>query len=69
MGNCLFKQGFRRSLPVKILFHGFSDSASTTWTRKVKHAYLREGSYNVFSVDWRPLARSPWYSTAVNNAA
>lgn len=59
---------FDPARPVKLLFHGFSDAASTSWTRAVKRAYLKEGDYNVFSVDWRALARSPWYSTAAKNA-
>jgi hypothetical protein len=53
---------------VKILFHGFSDSASTTWTRLLKDKYLDKGNYNIFSIDWEMLAMSPWYSTAVKNA-
>ena len=53
---------------MKILFHGFSDKSSTLWTNLVKNKYLSAGDYNVFSVDWEKLARSPWYSTAAKNA-
>ena len=53
---------------MKILFHGFSDKSSTLWTNLVKNKYLLAGDYNVFSVDWEKLARSPWYSTAAKNA-
>ena len=57
-----------REWPVKILFHGFSDKSSTLWTNLVKNKYLQSGDYNIFSVDWEKLARSPWYSTAAKNA-
>jgi len=66
--EALNKTHFNSSHPVKILFHGFSDKASTRWTRAVSNAYMRSGDYNVFSVDWESLAQSPWYTTAAKNA-
>lgn len=40
-----------------------------SWPKLATLPALQEGDYNVFSVDWRPLARSPWYSSAASNAA
>ncbi|XP_059095496.1 pancreatic triacylglycerol lipase-like [Tigriopus californicus] len=58
---------FNRSWPVKIFVHGFSDTASTQWTRLLKDAYLRFGDYNIFSIDWTILAMTPWYSVVAQN--
>ncbi len=38
---------------------------------RIKHFkknYLDMGDYNIISVDWGPLAESPWYTTAAKNA-
>jgi hypothetical protein len=40
----------------------------TTWIKTLKKNYLDTGNYNVVSVDWGPLAESPWYTTAAKNA-
>eukprot|EP00095_Tigriopus_kingsejongensis_P001446 maker-scaffold207_size258870-snap-gene-0.10 protein:Tk01446 transcript:maker-scaffold207_size258870-snap-gene-0.10-mRNA-1 annotation:"pancreatic lipase-related protein 2-like" len=58
---------FNSSWPIKVFVHGFSDTASTTWTRRVRDAYLKNGEHNIFSIDWTTLAISPWYSVVTHN--
>ena len=59
---------FFRSHPTKILIHGFSDHGVTSWIKKFRKSYLDVGDFNIISVDWGPLAESPWYTTAAKNA-
>jgi len=59
--------GYNSSWPVKLLIHGFGDSGITSWTDRVRRAYMTTGSYNVISVDWEEMASQPWYSSAVKN--
>merc|ERR1712018_178475 len=60
--------GFDRSKETKILIHGFSDQGLTGWVKNFKKFYLDRGDYNIISVDWGLLAKSPWYTTAAKNS-
>merc|ERR1711962_610782 len=59
---------YNRSNPTKILIHGFSDKGLTSWVKTFKKKYLERYDTNVISVDWEPLARSPWYTSAAKNS-
>ncbi|XP_045606824.1 pancreatic triacylglycerol lipase-like [Procambarus clarkii] len=53
--------------PTVVLIHGFSSSGDSGWPVDAKTELLKQGSYNVISVDWGKLAAAPWYLTAVAN--
>ena len=59
---------YNRSNPTKILIHGFSDNGLTTFVKTLKKHYLEKSDVNVISVDWKDLAKSPWYTTAAKNS-
>lgn len=59
--------GFKSKYPVKVMIHGFSDRAITSWTDRLRKDYFATGNYNIFTVDWQKLAESPWYNTASKN--
>jgi len=59
---------YNRSNPTKVLIHGFSDKGLTSWVKTFKKKYLERYDANVISVDWEPLARSPWYTSAAKNS-
>jgi len=63
----LNKAGFNPSYPVKVMIHGFSDRAITSWTDRLRKDYFSTDDYNIFTVDWQKLAESPWYNTASKN--
>jgi len=65
--SSLYAAGFNSSWPIKLLIHGFGDSGITSWTDRVRKAYMMTGSYNVISLDWEEMASQPWYSSAVKN--
>ena len=59
---------YNRSKPTKVLIHGFSDNGLTTFVKTMKKRYLEKSDVNVISVDWKDLAKSPWYTTAAKNS-
>ncbi len=59
---------YNRNKPTKILIHGFSDHGLTSWVKKFKKKYLDLDDMNVISVEWKELARSPWYTSAAKNS-
>ncbi len=59
---------FIRRHPVKMFFHGFSDTPRTGWIRAVKASYFKVGNFNMFSVDWTSMVIPPWYSIAAANS-
>lgn len=63
----LRKAGFIAEYPVKLMIHGFSDRAITSWTDRLRKAYFATDNYNIFTVNWQKLAESPWYNTASKN--
>ncbi|XP_046389279.1 phospholipase A1 member A-like [Ischnura elegans] len=63
-GEALREAGFDPSQPVKVLIHGYTGSRNYDPNPQVRPAYLNAGDYNVFSVDWSPLAKEPCYLSA-----
>jgi len=64
----ILASNFDANLPTKVLVHGFGDSGTTSWVIGVKNEFLKQGDYNVISVDWERLAGpSPWYGIAAAN--
>lgn len=43
------------TLPLKVLIHGYMNSAANNWMQDVKNAYVKKYC-NVILVDWSPLA-------------
>ncbi|XP_076760916.1 phospholipase A1 [Xylocopa sonorina] len=50
-----------------LLIHGYAGGDDTLPISVLRDAYLRNGSYNVFLVDWGALCASPCYPAAVSN--
>ncbi|XP_072744224.1 phospholipase A1 [Anoplolepis gracilipes] len=50
-----------------ILIHGYAGGDDTLPIAILRDAYLRNGSYNVFLVDWGALSARPCYPAAVTN--
>ncbi|XP_071057694.1 phospholipase A1 1 isoform X2 [Onthophagus taurus] len=50
-----------------IIIHGFNGTESKTPMTIIRDAYLQRGDYNVFMVDWLPLARFPCYISSLSN--
>ncbi|XP_046417340.1 pancreatic triacylglycerol lipase isoform X2 [Neodiprion pinetum] len=59
--EALNKSGFSPSRPTKFITHGWKSSAFSAGFRDMKDAWLAQGEYNVFLVDWEPLAASTFY--------
>jgi pancreatic lipase-related protein 2 len=56
--------------PVKknvIIIHGFNGTEAKTPMTILRNAYLSRTDYNIFTVDWKPLARFPCYLSALSN--
>lgn len=51
---------------VKIIIHGWLESASRQWIQNMTQEYLRKGRYNVIQVDYSKPA-SERYGFAINN--
>lgn len=50
-----------------ILIHGYAGGDGIFPGVMLRNAYVNNGSYNVFVVDWGPLAKTPCYPAAVHN--
>ncbi|KAJ9580490.1 hypothetical protein L9F63_024333, partial [Diploptera punctata] len=50
-----------------ILIHGYGGKDGSFPMVVLRDAYLRNGSYNVFVVDWGLLSRPPCYASSVHN--
>ncbi|XP_015595731.1 phospholipase A1 member A-like [Cephus cinctus] len=50
-----------------ILIHGYAGGDDTLPISVLRDAYIRNGSYNVFMVDWGALCAAPCYPAAVAN--
>ncbi|KAI5750754.1 hypothetical protein M8J77_001006 [Diaphorina citri] len=59
---------FKPSRRTKILVHGFGDNSDESLMFPLlRDAYLEKDDYNIFTVDWSPLAKVPWYNSAARN--
>lgn len=53
--------------PTKFIITGFAESSDTVfWVNDLKNAFLEQGDYNVYIIDWLPYNQPP-YSSAVEN--
>ncbi|XP_069687339.1 phospholipase A1-like [Periplaneta americana] len=50
-----------------VLIHGYGGMDGSFPMVVLRDAYLKNGSYNVFVVDWGPLCKPPCYASAVHN--
>ncbi|CAH1407090.1 unnamed protein product [Nezara viridula] len=50
-----------------VLVHGYAGISDELPMGVLRDAYLRNGSFNVYTVDWSPLSRVPCYAAAVHN--
>ncbi|XP_033606659.1 phospholipase A1 VesT1.02 [Cryptotermes secundus] len=50
-----------------VLIHGYGGKDGSFPMVILRDAYLSNGTYNVFTVDWGPLCRPPCYAAAVHN--
>ncbi|XP_033225039.1 inactive pancreatic lipase-related protein 1-like [Belonocnema kinseyi] len=58
---------FSPSKKTKFITHGWKSSALSTSQVDMKNAYLEHGDFNVFLVDWQPLAASTFYLGPMRN--
>ncbi|RZF36008.1 hypothetical protein LSTR_LSTR005824 [Laodelphax striatellus] len=66
-GGWLHSSAYDPTLDSVVLVHGYAGLSDTLPVGVLRDAYLRNGSYNVFAVDWGALARIPCYGAAVHN--
>ncbi|VVC36078.1 Lipase/vitellogenin,Alpha/Beta hydrolase fold [Cinara cedri] len=66
--NWLHSSGWDHSLPTVLIVHGYGGIEQDYLPGNVlKDAYLNDGKYNVFAVDWSRLSAIPCYAAAVHN--
>lgn len=53
--------------PIIILLHGYTGHRDFSPNAEIRPAYLRDGEYNIISVDYQPLVPEPCYLQAVQN--
>ncbi|CAH1738486.1 unnamed protein product [Aphis gossypii] len=64
----LHSSGWDRSLHTVLIVHGYGGTAQDYLPGAVlRDAYLNNGKYNVFMVDWSKLSMIPCYTAAVHN--
>lgn len=61
------KQGFNKSLPTKVLIHGFGSDCSYIWIYEMRSALMAVEEVNVICVDWANGATLPNYVKASAN--
>ncbi|KAH0809912.1 hypothetical protein GEV33_012880 [Tenebrio molitor] len=61
------KQGFNKSLPTKVLIHGFGSDCSHIWIYEMRSALMAVEEVNVICVDWENGAILPNYVKATAN--
>ncbi|XP_054262639.1 pancreatic triacylglycerol lipase-like [Macrosteles quadrilineatus] len=67
--STLKESGFNPEMEVKIIIHGFANSASSKFSTLLKNAYLKyKKVVNVIVVDWSDYCKPPFYSSAVDSA-
>ncbi|XP_055596131.1 lipase member H-like [Uranotaenia lowii] len=57
----LARSFYNRSLPVRIVIHGWMNNYTSLAIRGVKEAYLSRGEYNVIGVDWNKGASEVYF--------
>ncbi|XP_026315750.1 pancreatic triacylglycerol lipase-like [Hyposmocoma kahamanoa] len=58
---------FVKDAPIKIIIHGYTKDKDSIPNTLLRPAYMECCDYNLISVDYGPLARSPCYIQAVDN--
>ncbi|KAJ8917779.1 hypothetical protein NQ315_010685, partial [Exocentrus adspersus] len=61
------KQGFNKSLPTKVLIHGFGSDCSYIWVYEIRSALMAVEEVNIVCVDWSNGAALPNYVKASAN--
>ncbi|XP_026480171.1 uncharacterized protein LOC113386617 [Ctenocephalides felis] len=61
------KSNFDPKLPTKVIIHGYNSDMYLGPLIDMRAEYLQRDRYNIFALDWSPLAPSPCYPTAVHN--
>ncbi|RZC36887.1 Lipase and/or Abhydrolase 6 domain containing protein [Asbolus verrucosus] len=61
------KQGFNKSLPTKVLIHGFGSDCSHIWIYEMRSALMAVEEVNIICVDWEKGAILPNYVKATAN--
>ncbi|XP_063923579.1 uncharacterized protein LOC135137772 [Zophobas morio] len=61
------KQGFNKSLPTKVLIHGFGSDCSHIWIYEMRSALMAVEELNIICVDWEKGAILPNYVKAAAN--
>ncbi|EDW63711.1 phospholipase A1 [Drosophila virilis] len=57
--------GFNRSLPTRLIIHGWMSQSRGSFNRDVKNAYLKHGDYNVIVTDWSASSANINYFSVV----
>ncbi|KAJ8928227.1 hypothetical protein NQ314_019174 [Rhamnusium bicolor] len=61
------KQGFNKTLPTKVLIHGFGSDCSYIWVYEIRSALMAVEEVNIICVDWSNGATLPNYVKASAN--
>lgn len=65
--DSISKSGFEPSKPTKFCTHGWLSSGKSETCLGIKNEYLIKSDYNIFVVDWSPIASSYNYFTPMSN--
>lgn len=55
-----------KSLPTKLLIHGFTTNESSIWYKPLKNAYLSKGPHNIFYIDWSKAGNKTYEISGAN---
>lgn len=47
---------FNRKKPIMLYSHGYGSSSDSVSSQAIVKAYIENGNYNIFLIDWRELA-------------
>lgn len=53
--------------PIRMIIHGFRDSASASWVERMRDAFLAKDDCNVIAVDWHHGAPFPYVQAVANS--
>lgn len=65
--SSVIRANYAINRPLKVLIHGFTGHKDYSPNSHLRPAYFEHNEYNIVSVDYKQLAKSPCYISAVRN--
>ncbi|KAM3964258.1 pancreatic lipase-related protein 3 [Aphomia sociella] len=65
--NSLESAPWIKDAPVKVISHGYTGHKDFAPNTELRPAYMQCCNYNIISIDYNPIARSPCYYSAAKN--